>query len=168
MNIIGYTPRIITADMNDKEIIMAYEKQTWQCGDVVTADKLNHIEDGLEELSQSGGGSALVANIVADKGSKGQDIKRLDVTAKQLFDAYEQGAVIEYREVEYEEYEGVTCKTFNLYICSSAYYSANEDYFSVVLENKHGIPKPIALEAYSADEYPSDEEREDEGGDNQN
>lgn len=35
---------------------MAYEKQTWQCGDVVTAEKLNHIENGLEELSQSGGG----------------------------------------------------------------------------------------------------------------
>lgn len=32
---------------------MAYEKQTWQTGDVITADKLNHIEDGI-----ASGGSA--------------------------------------------------------------------------------------------------------------
>lgn len=30
---------------------MAYEKQTWECGDTVTAEKLNHIEEGIEELS---------------------------------------------------------------------------------------------------------------------
>ena len=33
---------------------MAYEKQIWQCGDVVTADKLNHMEDGI---ANCGGGS---------------------------------------------------------------------------------------------------------------
>ena len=27
---------------------MAYEKQTWQCGDTITADKLNHMESGIE------------------------------------------------------------------------------------------------------------------------
>lgn len=27
---------------------MAYEKQIWENGDVITADKLNHIEDGIE------------------------------------------------------------------------------------------------------------------------
>lgn len=26
---------------------MAYEKQTWKNGDTITADKLNHIEDGV-------------------------------------------------------------------------------------------------------------------------
>lgn len=37
---------------------MAYEKQTWQCGDIVTAEKLNNIEDGIEEaLACCGGGS---------------------------------------------------------------------------------------------------------------
>lgn len=28
---------------------MAYEKQTWQTGDIVTANKLNHMEDGIAE-----------------------------------------------------------------------------------------------------------------------
>ena len=27
---------------------MAYEKNNWQSGDVVTSDKLNHMEDGIE------------------------------------------------------------------------------------------------------------------------
>ena len=27
---------------------MAYEKQTWTCGETITADKLNHMEDGIE------------------------------------------------------------------------------------------------------------------------
>lgn len=27
---------------------MAYEKQTWQTGDIITAPKLNHMEDGIE------------------------------------------------------------------------------------------------------------------------
>ena len=34
---------------------MSYEKQTWANGDVITAEKLNHIEDGVYSNSQSGG-----------------------------------------------------------------------------------------------------------------
>lgn len=31
---------------------MSYEKQTWKCGDSITAEKLNHMEDGI---ANSGG-----------------------------------------------------------------------------------------------------------------
>lgn len=34
---------------------MTYEKQTWECGETITAEKLNHIEDGIYDASQSGG-----------------------------------------------------------------------------------------------------------------
>lgn len=27
---------------------MTYEKQVWNCGDTITADKMNHIEEGIE------------------------------------------------------------------------------------------------------------------------
>ena len=30
---------------------MAYEKQTWQTGDVVTAEKLNHLENGIADTN---------------------------------------------------------------------------------------------------------------------
>ena len=33
---------------------MAYTKQTWTCGDEITAEKLNHMEDGIEN---AGGGT---------------------------------------------------------------------------------------------------------------
>lgn len=32
---------------------MSYEKTTWATGDVVTAEKLNKLEDGIENISQS-------------------------------------------------------------------------------------------------------------------
>lgn len=32
---------------------MSYTKQTWVTGDTITADKLNHIEDGVEDSSSS-------------------------------------------------------------------------------------------------------------------
>lgn len=34
---------------------MAYTKQNWECGDLITADKMNHIEDGIEEAGSGGG-----------------------------------------------------------------------------------------------------------------
>lgn len=37
---------------------MAYVKQTWSCGDDISADKLNHMEQGIEDASQSGGGTS--------------------------------------------------------------------------------------------------------------
>ena len=33
---------------------MAYEKQTWEDGNIITAEKLNHMEDGIENSSASG------------------------------------------------------------------------------------------------------------------
>lgn len=35
---------------------MAYAKQTWNNGDVITADKLNHMEDGIAEGGSGGSG----------------------------------------------------------------------------------------------------------------
>ena len=39
---------------------MSYEKQTWQTGDVITANKLNHMEDGI-----AGSVDAFVVNVTA-------------------------------------------------------------------------------------------------------
>ena len=38
---------------------MAYEKNTWATGDTITAAKLNHIEDGIEEAGTTGGSGKL-------------------------------------------------------------------------------------------------------------
>lgn len=52
---------------------MSYEKQTWQTGDVITAEKLNHMEDGI--ASGGGGGSSdfstAEVTVIANSGSGG-------------------------------------------------------------------------------------------------
>jgi hypothetical protein len=131
--------------------------------------KVLGVDNGEYKLvEQSGNSSALVVNIVADKGSSGQDIKRLDVTARQLIDAYEQGTIVEYRGVESSEFEGVIYKMIIPYAFTEAEYSVSGESFGVMLTNENSTPKFISLNAYSANEYPSDEEREDEGGGDQN
>ena len=35
---------------------MAYSRNTWVCGDVISAQKLNNIEDGIEEALECCGG----------------------------------------------------------------------------------------------------------------
>ena len=34
---------------------MAYTPKTWQCGETIMADDLNHMEQGIEDASSSGG-----------------------------------------------------------------------------------------------------------------
>ena len=41
---------------------MAYDKQTWVSGEVITAAKLNHMEDGIATAGSGGGGGAEVFN----------------------------------------------------------------------------------------------------------
>ena len=44
---------------------MAYTKQNWENGDVITADKLNHMEDGIAEGGSGGG--IFVVNFTYDE-----------------------------------------------------------------------------------------------------
>lgn len=46
---------------------MSYTKQTWAKGDTITAEKLNHMETGIEDAGSSGGGGTLLKlNLVGD------------------------------------------------------------------------------------------------------
>lgn len=45
---------------------MSYTKQTWDTGDLITAAKMNHIEDGIEAASEGGSGSGLPEATTAD------------------------------------------------------------------------------------------------------
>ena len=57
---------------------MSYDKQTWTTGEVITANKLNHMEDGIA----AGGGSVLVVGYTAD----GETLT-LDKTWQEIYDA---------------------------------------------------------------------------------
>lgn len=74
---------------------MAYEKQTWECGETITAEKLNHIEDGIESASSGGGTAPLIirADHLEDcpEGYTGNGVMVMNVTYQQAWDAVNAG-----------------------------------------------------------------------------
>lgn len=82
---------------------MSYEKNTWAKGDVITANKLNHMEDGIAE---SGGGAFIVRLL---------DTNYLDKTYGEIYQAFLSGKVIwvvagtsycPLDDIQIDEYEG--------------------------------------------------------------
>ena len=67
---------------------MAYTPTEWECGDVVTAEKLNNIEEGIQEALESGGGGAEPL-VVHEDG----DTYTLDKTWQEIYDAYPNVAI---------------------------------------------------------------------------
>lgn len=77
---------------------MAYEKQEWNCGDTITADKMNHIEDGIEyiedgiEAALSGG--ALFVKYDYSEGTGNTITYYFDKTWQEVHDALVAGRVV--------------------------------------------------------------------------
>lgn len=64
---------------------MSYDKQNWQTGDVITANKLNHIEDGIA----GAGGGGVVVHITEE-----EDVFTLDKTWNELQELLSSGALV--------------------------------------------------------------------------
>lgn len=84
---------------------MAYTKQNWECGDLITADKMNHIEDGIEGAS-SGGGSLIVTvtdrTATAEECPGGGYVEEYNHSWQEIYDALASGTPCYYGYV----YEG--------------------------------------------------------------
>ena len=63
---------------------MSYDKTTWQTGDVITANKLNHIEDGI-----ANGGGVVVVHVTEEN-----DTFTLDKTWNELQELLSSGALV--------------------------------------------------------------------------
>lgn len=70
---------------------MAYEKTEWKNGDTITAEKLNHMEDGIAEGGGSGG-ELLVVNAVPE--SEGSSAYNFDKTFGEIWEVYKSGRPI--------------------------------------------------------------------------
>lgn len=68
---------------------MAYEKQTWECGETITAEKLNHIEDGIADASSGGGGTSEPLIVKATRIDTKTRRLYFDATPSDVLDAIE-------------------------------------------------------------------------------
>lgn len=68
---------------------MSYDKQTWTSGEVITATKLNHMEDGID----SAGGGAVLINVTVN----GHELV-LDKTFKEIETLMKAGVPIMLKE----------------------------------------------------------------------
>lgn len=100
---------------------MSYDKQNWQTGDVITANKLNHIEDGI--AGAGGGGGVLVVSAVYDEQT---DTTTLDKTWQEIHDATVPIMVQENPLGKMFAYVGFVGQTQNEYFVLFANYSADE------------------------------------------
>lgn len=72
---------------------MSYNKTNWQTGDIVTAEKLNKIEDGIENVS-GGGGLLVETEYVTDVGEYNDNGFKTIMDADDIYDAYKAGSSV--------------------------------------------------------------------------
>ena len=73
---------------------MAYEKHTWETGETITAEKLNNLEDGVQEAA-SGDSRFMIINITATQISSGGEwTASADVTYNDIKTAYDNNKII--------------------------------------------------------------------------
>lgn len=71
---------------------MAYTPKTWQCGELIMADDLNHMEQGI---AQGGGGSLIVTSTTrtatAEECPIGGTVKEYSHSWQEIYDALASG-----------------------------------------------------------------------------
>ena len=113
---------------------MSYDKNTWAKGDVITAAKLNNMEDGI---ANAGGGGVLVANVTAID----EFTYDLDKTWQEIHDA-------QVAFVVYDDGEGY------LY-CNRVKKVYNDGGYFVECDELPYTSQSSEFEANSANSYPS-------------
>lgn len=79
---------------------MAYDKHTWTCDEPITVERLNHIEDGIEDCCGGGGAGLLIFTVTsrsatADEcGGGGGAVFTYSHSWQEVFDALSQGHIV--------------------------------------------------------------------------
>ena len=90
---------------------MSYTKTTWETGDVITAEKLNKMEDGIESAAGSSSGGATLVVTYSEEGTTGT----LNKTWNEIKDAFPNVVI-----------EGSPIDTTS--ICEQVYYEEETGY----------------------------------------
>ena len=73
---------------------MAYEPKEWVCGETITADGLNNLEEGIQEALDCCGGGAMIVG-VSEEICEGDQVRMvLDKTWNEIKTAYDNGLPI--------------------------------------------------------------------------
>lgn len=113
---------------------MAYEKQTWQTGDVITSAKLNHMEDGIANI-----GDTLVISGFSRDENTGDVVGTSNKTWQEIHDALVNGkrCVIVIPDVYDAEQLLVTSATVDPI---EGVYSINTEAFSPEADSTNEYP----------------------------
>lgn len=118
---------------------MAYTKQTWIAGDVITAERLNHLENGV-----SGAGGALAVEAVLDEASGSTTLSE---TWQTIYDAIEAGRLVYiYKTNEFDS----NLEAHVSLVLSAVHYSGGNYSVSGLYQSN--------FETNTADGYPSSAE----------
>lgn len=109
---------------------MSYTKQTWNNGDVITAEKLNHMEEGIAEGGSSGGGP-LTAHFDLGTGILDKTWAEINASAPMVW-------------VDIDgNYAGlISCYVdYNEYVCAFEVYSLGQfQEWAFVTDSENGYP----------------------------
>ena len=75
---------------------MAYTRHDWDCGETITADKMNNIEDGIEaalDCCEGGGGTLIITTRTETLPDVGT-VLAMDKTWQEIFDAFPNVCVV--------------------------------------------------------------------------
>lgn len=74
---------------------MAYEKYEWHKGEIITADKLNNMENRIEEAASSGGERFIIECTLDEENSTRKErVFTHNVTLQEAYEAFESGKEI--------------------------------------------------------------------------
>lgn len=118
---------------------MSYDKQTWQRGDVITANKLNHMEDGIAT-----GGGVIEVHVAIE-----EDVYTLDKTWNELKQSLASGNIILIHWIDDD--------AVSISMLTQCVYVIDEGYLAVFLNATAGEAQPTSTiyTANSAEDYPS-------------
>ena len=114
---------------------MAYTKNTWNTGDIVSSQKLNHMEDGIADAS-----AMMVISVTLDEQT---ETETLGKTWQEIYDAMAHGKLC----VRKLDTGNINDGIYN-HIVSAIYFSDIEGTYKVEIGKS-------AYSATSADGYPS-------------
>lgn len=119
---------------------MAYEPNTWKKGDIVTAQKLNHLEEGV-----ASGSGVFVVDVNYDQQSS---INSLAVKAGVIAEHIDADELIASRYTQQAEMGGITVTDMAYQFLEE--YTTNGEWFMFSFSNS------LVVGALSADDYPTE------------